>query len=78
TAWVVIALLEAGYPERGPVERGVRLIMERQQKNGEWRQEGVEGVFNKSCVISYPNYKFVFPVKALGLFARRWGDGRVV
>jgi lanosterol synthase len=25
-------------------------------------------------MISYPNYKFIFPVKAMGMFARRFGD----
>jgi lanosterol synthase len=28
-------------------------------------------------MISYPNYKFIFPVKALGMFARRFGDPAV-
>jgi lanosterol synthase len=78
TAWVVIGLLEAGYPDKEPIEKAVRLLMSRQMGNGEWKQEAVEGVFNKSCVISYPNYKFIFPVKALGMFARRFGDGVVV
>jgi lanosterol synthase len=52
TAWVVIALLEGGFGEgeeqRNVLRRAVRLIMERQQRNGEWLQEGIEGVFNKS------------------------------
>lgn len=65
--------------------------MQRQQANGEWLQEGIEGVFNKSwyvvknesadfatdlalSMISYPNYKFIFPIKALGMYARRFGD----
>lgn len=45
---VLIALLEAEYPEKEPMEKAVRLLMNRQQPNGEWLQEGVEGVFNKS------------------------------
>lgn len=48
TAWVIIALIEAQYPEKEPVERAVKLLMHRQQPNGEWLQEGIEGVFNKS------------------------------
>ena len=27
-----------------------------------------------SSMISYPNYKFTFPIKALGMFARTTGD----
>ena len=75
TSWAIIGLLAAGYPVKEPIEKAVRLVMSRQCGNGEWRQEGFEGVFNKSVMISYPNYKFYFPVKALGLFARVWGDG---
>jgi len=74
TAWACIALLEAHYPDRAPIERGLKLIMSRQQPNGEWLQEAIEGVFNKSCMISYPNYKFIFPIKALGMYAKRYGD----
>lgn len=55
------------------MQRAVELIMSRQQPNGEWLQEAIEGVFNKSCMISYPNYKFIFPMKALGMFAKRHG-----
>ena len=29
-------------------------------------------IFNR--MISYPNYKFIFPIKALGMFARHYGD----
>jgi lanosterol synthase len=25
-------------------------------------------------MISYPNYKFIFPIKALGMYAERFGD----
>ncbi|KAF1994227.1 terpene synthase [Amniculicola lignicola CBS 123094] len=74
TAWVVIALLAAEFPEKEPVRRAVRMMMGRQQQNGEWKQEAIEGVFNKSCMISYPNYKFIFPIEALGMYAKRWGD----
>ena len=28
-------------------------------------------------MISYPNYKFIFPVKAMGMYARRFGDSEV-
>jgi lanosterol synthase len=78
TAWAVIGLLKAKYPDVEPIKKGIKLIMERQQPNGEWLQEAIEGVFNKSCMISYPNYKFVFPIKALGMFATRYPDETVI
>jgi lanosterol synthase len=78
TAWACIGLIEAQYPDRAVIERGLKLIMSRQQKNGEWLQEAIEGVFNKSCMISYPNYKFIFPMKALGMFATKYGDVKLL
>ncbi|OAQ95782.1 hypothetical protein LLEC1_04980 [Akanthomyces lecanii] len=72
TAWALIGLMEAEYPHVEPLKKGIKLIMDRQQANGEWLQEAIEGVFNKSCMISYPNYKFTFTIKALGMFAKRF------
>ncbi|KAF7732312.1 Lanosterol synthase (Oxidosqualene--lanosterol cyclase) [Apophysomyces ossiformis] len=74
TAWAVMALLDAKYPHEEPIRRGIQLIMKRQQANGEWLQENIEGVFNKNCMISYPNYKFAFSIWALGKYAKIYGD----
>ncbi|RYP78013.1 hypothetical protein DL769_003285 [Monosporascus sp. CRB-8-3] len=78
TAWALIGLMKADYPDIEPIRRGIKLIMDRQQPNGEWKQEAIEGVFNKSCMISYPNYKFTFTMKALGMFATKYPDETVV
>lgn len=78
TAWAIIGLMKADYPDIEPIRKGVKLIMQRQQPNGEWLQEAIEGVFNKSCMISYPNYKFTFTLKALGMFAKRYPNETVV
>lgn len=48
TAWAAIALMEARCEETGCIERALKLIMSRQQRQGDWKQEGIEGVFNKS------------------------------
>ena len=74
TAWAVLGLLAAQCPDVDAIRRGIHLIMQRQQPNGEWKQEAIEGVFNKTCMISYPNYKFIFPIWALGKFARVHGQ----
>ncbi|KAM9912098.1 hypothetical protein OXX69_002908 [Metschnikowia pulcherrima] len=74
TAWAVIALILGGYPDRTPIDRGIKLIIQRQSLEGEWKFEDVEGVFNHSCAIEYPTYKFLFPIKALGLYATRFGQ----
>ncbi|OZJ06194.1 hypothetical protein BZG36_00978 [Bifiguratus adelaidae] len=74
TAWACLALMSAKYPHKEPIKRGIELIMSRQQANGEWLQEGIEGVFNRNCMISYPNYKFSFTIWALGRYARLYGN----
>ena len=43
TAWALLGLMAAKYPQKGPIEKGIKLIMSRQQPNGEWLQEGIEG-----------------------------------
>ncbi|OZJ01405.1 hypothetical protein BZG36_05638, partial [Bifiguratus adelaidae] len=74
TAWACLALMSAKYPHKEPIKRGIELIMNRQQANGEWLQESIEGVFNRNCMISYPNYKFSFTIWALGRYARLYGN----
>ena len=36
------------------------------QQDGSWAQEVIEGVFNKTCAISYPNYKLSCTIWMLG------------
>lgn len=48
TCWALIGLMHAEYPERAPIEAGIRLLMSRQLPQGGWAQEAIEGVFNKS------------------------------
>ncbi|KAJ2591834.1 hypothetical protein EV177_008826 [Coemansia sp. RSA 1804] len=74
TAWAVLALMAARCNYSDSVKRGIVFLMKRQQPNGEWLQESIEGVFNHSCAIRYPNYKFIFPIWALGRYAEIYGD----
>ncbi|PSN63824.1 terpene synthase [Corynespora cassiicola Philippines] len=68
TAWACLGLMSARYPDARVVSRGLELIRSRQQSNGEWLQESIEGIFNCTCTIEYPNYKFHFPIRALGRY----------
>ena len=72
TSWALIALIYARPPAeiRKQIEAGVRLLMQRQTATGEWLQEETEGVFNRTCMIGYPNYRHYFPIKALGMYAK--------
>ncbi|GAA5981225.1 hypothetical protein JCM11641_005617 [Rhodosporidiobolus odoratus] len=75
TAWAVITLLTARYPEPEPIRRGCRLIMSRQAPDGSWPQESIEGIFNKNAAISYPNFKFSWTLNALGQAWRKLPKG---
>jgi lanosterol synthase len=35
-------------------------------------------MLTNDSMISYPNYKFIFPVKALGMYAKKFDDGALV
>jgi lanosterol synthase len=81
TAWAGMALMYAQYPHRKPLEKAVGLVMSRQLpvsnylsyyavsdilQDGSWAQEAIEGVFNKTVAIAYPNFKFSFTIWFLG------------
>ncbi|KAL2376740.1 Lanosterol synthase erg7A [Blastomyces dermatitidis] len=108
TSWACLALMEADYPDKEVLKRAMKLIMKKQSRNGEWPQNGIEGVFNQSwygflillsgqfppilnsgrrvmltknlpsSMISYPNYKLYWPVRALGLYARKFGNEEIL
>uniref|UniRef100_A0A8C5B351 Terpene cyclase/mutase family member n=1 Tax=Gadus morhua TaxID=8049 RepID=A0A8C5B351_GADMO len=69
TSWALLGLMAVRHPDRRSIERGVKLLIDRQLPNGDWPQENISGVFNKSCAISYTSYRNVFPVWALGRFS---------
>lgn len=48
TCWASLAMMEAEYPHKEPLEKAVKLIMARQTAQGAWEQEAIEGVFNKT------------------------------
>ncbi|KAJ3548651.1 hypothetical protein NM208_g896 [Fusarium decemcellulare] len=77
TAWALIGLVEAQYPDPKPLVKGARFLMSRQQSNGEWLEEAIPGSFHNFCTFSYPNYKFVFTIKALGMLATRYPDLKI-
>eukprot|EP00198_Chlamydomonas_reinhardtii_P000539 XP_001689874.1 cycloartenol synthase [Chlamydomonas reinhardtii] len=72
TAWAMLALMAVGYhkvdPE--PLRRGAVFLMRMQQPSGDWPQQHISGVFNRNCMITYANYRNIFPIWALGHFRR--------
>ena len=69
TAWALLALMAAGCDDHAAVLRGVAFLQDQQRPNGDWAQEGIAGVFNRACGITYTQYRSVFPLWALGRWA---------
>lgn len=76
TSWAIIALILAQCPDKKSIDRGIALLKKRQSPSGEWKFESVEGVFNHSCAIEYPSYRFLFPIKALGLYIKAYDSDK--
>lgn len=68
TAWALIALMIAKYPDQEVIEKGLRFIISKQEANGDFPQEGISGVFNKNCMETYTSYRNVFPIWALNRY----------
>jgi squalene cyclase len=74
TAWALLALSMAQCEDVDAIRRGVHYLMKRQLPSGDWPQEGISGVFNRSVGISYTAYRNVFPLWALGRCHEIYGD----
>ncbi len=60
---------EDNHQFRAEIRRAIRhaahFLRERQLETGDWAQESVSGIFNKSCAIFYTAYRNAFPIWAL-------------
>ncbi|XP_064371490.1 lanosterol synthase-like [Dromaius novaehollandiae] len=70
TCWALLGLMAVRYPDISVLERGIKVLLDKQLPNGDWPQENIAGVFNKLCAISYTSYCNVFPIWTLGRFSR--------
>ncbi|KAI3379184.1 hypothetical protein SNEBB_006010 [Seison nebaliae] len=70
TCWALLGLMAVKFPNRSIIDKGIDLIRTRQLPNGDWPQEDISGVFNKSCAISYTAYRNVFPIWTLNRYAK--------
>uniref|UniRef100_A0A8B9LY05 Terpene cyclase/mutase family member n=1 Tax=Astyanax mexicanus TaxID=7994 RepID=A0A8B9LY05_ASTMX len=77
TCWALLGLMAVRYPDVDVIERGIQVLIDKQLPNGDWPQENISGVFNKSCAISYTSYRNVFPIWTLGRFSRLYPSSPV-
>lgn len=68
TAWALLTLMKVKYPNKKVIEKGIRFLLSRQKNNGDFPQEGISGIFNGNCAISYTAYRNIFPLWALARY----------
>ncbi len=71
TAWSLMSLVRAGHPSAEAQARAARWLAERQDADGSWPREPLVGVFNRTCLINYDNYRHYFPLWALAEWSQR-------
>jgi len=72
TAWALLGLMAGDCKDRDAIDRGVAFLMRKQLPSGDWDQEGITGVFNRSCGITYTAYRNVFPIWALSRYGKKY------
>lgn len=65
TAWALLSLMVSKYPNQQVIERGIQFLALKQDMDGDWPQQGISGTFNHNCMITYINYRNIFPLWAL-------------
>jgi len=75
TAWALLALMKIKYgPAKSAIRKGVEFLLSKQLDDGDWAQQSISGVFNGNCMISYTNYRNIFPMWALARYKKMNGD----
>ncbi len=69
TAWALLTLTRAGRANSEPAQRAAQYLMAHQLENGDWPRQTMVGVFNKTALIHYDNYRRYFPLWALASLA---------
>jgi squalene-hopene/tetraprenyl-beta-curcumene cyclase len=69
TAWAVLGLMAAGEVENPAVARGMRYLVETQDKDGTWQEEAYTAVgFPRVFYLRYHGYRAFFPLWAMARY----------
>jgi lanosterol synthase len=83
TCWSLMTLVRAGWRDERALHRAASFLVSRQVQTasggagggggeyGGWPKEPLVGVFNRTCLIDYDNYRQYFPVWALSEYLER-------
>jgi lanosterol synthase len=74
TSWALAALVRARHPSLHAQRKAVRFLVERQESGGGWPREPLVGVFNRTCLINYDNYRHYFPLWAIAEWSAATGS----
>lgn len=72
TAWALLTLMTADFENYQIINSGIKVLLARQTELGDWPQENISGVFNYNCMITYANYRNIFPIWALNRYSRKY------
>jgi lanosterol synthase len=72
TAWALLTLMAADFENYQIINSGIKVLLARQTELGDWPQENISGVFNYNCMITYANYRNIFPIWALNRYSRKY------
>jgi squalene-hopene/tetraprenyl-beta-curcumene cyclase len=71
TAWALMGLMAAGETASPTVSAGIEYLVQTQKNDGRWEEEYFTGTgFPAHFMIRYHLYRDVFPLMALGLYAK--------
>jgi|LNFM01.1.fsa_nt_gb squalene/oxidosqualene cyclase-like protein len=71
TSWALLTLARADSGAKDAMRRAAEWLVDRQAEDGAWPRESLVGVFNRTCMINYENYRRYFPLWALGEWSKR-------
>ncbi len=68
TSWALLTLIKAQKSQTEACQKAIYFILNKQTKEGDWPRESMVGVFNKTTLINYENYRRYFCLWALSLY----------